>query len=105
MAGKHAEMHDLIAAQIEPFAEARLLEEGAREIAIHAIDNRTELKNERADEETSPREKPGRGEADQDGNDRNLIRRNRRAHKELRKQPAKRAIEKAIDQAVRTAGQ
>ena len=63
---EHAEMHDLIAAKIEPFAKTRLLEQGASEIAIHAIDDRAELKDERAHEETSAREKPGRGEADQD---------------------------------------
>ena len=102
---KHAEVHDLIAAEIEPFAQARLFEQGAREIAVHAIDDRAKLEDERASHEISAREKPGRREADQDRNDRDLVRRDRRADEQFRKRPAKRAIEEAIDESVGGAGE
>ena len=105
MRRKHAEVHDLIATEIEPFAQARLLEQGARQIAVHAIDDRAKLEDERARDEISAREEPGRREADQDRNDRDLIGRDRGADEQFRKRPAKRAIEEAIDQTVRGAGQ
>jgi hypothetical protein len=75
----------LIAAEIEPLAEAGLLEQSASEIAIHAIENRAKLKDERADEEASACEKPGRDKAEEDGNERDLIRRNSCADQEFRK--------------------
>ncbi len=56
---KYAEVHHLIATEIEPFSHARLFAQNARKIAIHAIDHGRKLQDEGAEHETSGGEKPG----------------------------------------------
>ena len=59
-------MHDLVATEIEPFAQARLLERGPSEIAVHAIDDRAKLEDERASHEISTGKAPGEARPSQD---------------------------------------
>ena len=45
-AGKHTDVHDLIADEVDPFADGCFLENDARDITIDTIDNGRELQEE-----------------------------------------------------------